>query len=61
MTKVGTTFAYRERVRAYGEPVRPVEVSREGLPRSNKVRVYWLDGEYEGLEEWVPKVRLLVP
>ncbi|CAN5754433.1 hypothetical protein BH20ACT12_BH20ACT12_02240 [soil metagenome] len=23
--------------------------------------VRWLDGEYEGLEEWVPKVRLVVP
>jgi hypothetical protein len=61
MSTVGNRFAYRERVRAYGEPVRPVEVTREGPPRSNKARVRWLDGEYEGLEEWVPKIRLLAP
>jgi hypothetical protein len=36
-------------------------VTKEGPPRSNKVRVRWLDGEYEGLEEWVPKIRLLAP
>ena len=61
MSIVGGRFAYRERVRAYGEPVRPVEVTKEGPPRSNKARVRWLDGEYEGLEEWVPKIRLLAP
>jgi hypothetical protein len=61
MSIVGQRFAYRERVRAYGEPVRPVEVTKEGPPRSNKARVRWLDGEYEGLEEWVPKIRLLAP
>lgn len=27
----------------------------------HKVRIRYLDGEYEGLEEWVPKTRLLVP
>jgi polyhydroxyalkanoate synthesis regulator phasin len=41
--------------------VRPVEVVRKGPPRSNKVRVRWLDGEYEGLEEWVPQLRLVAP
>ena len=61
MSTVGNRFAYREHVRAYGEPVRPVEVTKEGPPRSNKARVRWLDGEYEGLEEWVPKIRLLAP
>jgi hypothetical protein len=61
MSIVGKRFAYRDRIRAYGEPVRPVEVTREGPPRSNKARVRWLDGEYEGLEEWVPKIRLLAP
>jgi hypothetical protein len=61
MSTVGNLFAYRERVRAYGEPVRPVEMTKEGPPRSNKARVRWLDGEYEGLEEWVPKLRLLAP
>jgi hypothetical protein len=29
--------------------------------RYQKVKVRWLDGEYEGLEEWVPKVRLVAP
>ena len=38
-----------------------MEVTGEGPPRSNKARVRWLDGEYEGLEEWVTKVRLLAP
>jgi hypothetical protein len=61
MSTVGKLFAYREHVRAYGEPVRPVEVTREGPPRSNKARVRWLDGEFEGLEEWVLKIRLLAP
>lgn len=61
MSTVGQRFAYRERVRAYGEPVRPVEVTKEGPPRLQKARVRWLDGEYEGLEEWVPKIRLLAP
>lgn len=41
--------------------MRPVEVVKEGPPRSNKVRVRRLDDEYEGLEEWVPKVRLVAP
>ena len=41
--------------------MRPVELTKEGPSRSNKVRVRWLDGEYEGLEEWVPKIRLVAP
>lgn len=61
MSDVGRRFAYRERARSPGEPVRPVEVVKEGPPRSNKVKVRRLDGEYEGLEEWIPKVRLVVP
>src|SRR3712207_9314793 len=61
MSDSGRRFAYRERPRSPGEPVRPVEVIKEGPPRSQKVKVRWLDGEYEGLEEWVPKVRLVVP
>lgn len=61
MSTIGRRFAYRERVREYGQEIRPVEVTKEGPPSSNKARVRWLDGEYEGLEEWVPKVRLLAP
>lgn len=41
--------------------MRPVELVKEGPPRSQKAKVRWLDGEYEGLEEWVPKVRLVAP
>ncbi|MDP9437810.1 MAG: hypothetical protein M3P49_03550 [Actinomycetota bacterium] len=38
-----------------------MEVISKGPPRSNKVRIRWLDGEYEGLEEWVPQLRLVAP
>ena len=41
--------------------MRPVEVVKEGPPRSNKMKVHRLDGEYEWLEEWIPKVRLVAP
>lgn len=61
VSDVGGHFAYRERAFTPGEPVRPVEVVRKGPPRSNKVRIRWLDGEYEGLEEWVPQLRLVAP
>ncbi len=61
MAEVGNRFAYRERAHTPGEPVRPVEMVKEGPPRSQKVRIRWLSGEYEGLEEWVPKVRLIAP
>lgn len=58
---IGKRFAYRERPHTYGQPLRPVEVLKEGPKRSQKVRIRWLDGDYEGLDEWVPKVRLVVP
>ena len=61
MSDVGRRCAYRERARSPGEPVRPIEVVEEGPPRPNKVKVRRLDGEYEGLEEWFPKVRLVAP
>jgi len=61
MTDAGERFAYRERAHTPGDPVRPVALVKEGPPRSQKVKVRWLDGEYEGLEEWVPKVRLVSP
>ncbi len=35
-----------------------MELVKDDLPRSQKAKVCWLDGEYEGPEEWVPKVRL---
>lgn len=61
MTESEQRFAYRERAHTPGEPVRPVELVKGGPPRSQKVKVRWLDGEYEGLEEWVPKIRLVAP
>jgi hypothetical protein len=61
VTEEGWHFAYRERAHTPGDPVRPVELVKEGPPRSQKVKVRWLDGKYEDLEEWVPKVRLVVP
>ncbi|MCL5960061.1 MAG: hypothetical protein M1358_12255 [Chloroflexi bacterium] len=57
---IGKRFGYREHAHTLGDPLRPAEVTKMGPPRSRKVRVRWLDGEYEGLEEWVPKVRLVI-
>jgi hypothetical protein len=59
MTEEGRRYAYRERTHTTGDPVRPVELVKDGPPRSQKVKVRWLDREYEGLEIWVPKVRLI--
>jgi hypothetical protein len=42
------------------DPVWSVELVKKGPPHSQKAKVRWLDGEYEGPKEWVPKVRLLV-
>ena len=61
MKRVGRRFAYRERAHTPGSSVQPVEVVQEGPPRSQKVKVRLLDGEYEGLEIWVPRVRLVAP
>lgn len=56
-----SAWAYRERPRTPGGPVHRVELLQKGPPRSNKVRIRWLDGEYEGLDEWVSQFRLIVP
>jgi hypothetical protein len=48
-SEIGRRFAYREHVFTPGEPVRPVELVRTGPPRSNKVRIRWLDYECERL------------
>jgi gluconate kinase len=50
MSIVGQRFAYREHAYTPGDPLHPVEMVKEGPPRSNKVRIRWLEGEYEGLE-----------
>jgi hypothetical protein len=52
---------YRQKIGNLGETLRPVEIVRLGPKLSNKVRGRWLDGEFEGLDEWIPTVRLLVP
>lgn len=56
--EVGKQYAYREPPFRLGDRGRPAEVTRLGPPKSQKVRVRWLDGEYEGLEEWVLQRRL---
>lgn len=58
-TRVGEDWAYRERAFTPGGSVSPVEVLQHGPPRSKKVRVRWLGGEFRGLDEWVPEVRLI--
>jgi hypothetical protein len=40
--------------------MRPVEVLQHAPKPSRKVRIRWLDGEYDGLDQWVPGSRLLV-
>jgi hypothetical protein len=57
--EVGEQWAYRERPRTMGGPVTSVEVLQHGPPRSRKVRVRWLDGEFAGLDEWVSGARLI--
>lgn len=59
--EVGKRYGYRKQRYAIGQPLRPVLVTKLGPPKSNKYRVRWLDGEYEGLEEWVRRETLLCP
>lgn len=59
MSDVDRLFAYRDQAYAPGDPVRPVELVKEGPARSQKVKVRRLDGEYEGLEQWVPRIQLV--
>ena len=58
---VGHRFGYRERRTALGTPVAPVEVVKMGPKPSRQVRIRWLAGEWDGLEAWVPRQRLVVP
>ncbi len=60
--EVGQRYAYREPPDTWPEPLLPVEVLKLGpTPRSGKVRVRWLGGEWEGLDVWVPHRRLVAP
>jgi hypothetical protein len=61
MRNVGEVWAYREKSSRLGETLHPVEIVKPGPRLSKKTRVRWLDGEFEGLDTWVPTQRLLVP
>jgi hypothetical protein len=53
--EVGQRYAYREPPVTWLKPLLPVEVLKLGpTPRSGKVRVRWLGGEWEGLDVWAP-------
>jgi len=54
---VGEVWAYRAR---RGDPLARVAVMRFGTGRPARVRVRFLDDEFEGKEEWVPPARLKV-
>lgn len=56
--EIGQRYAYREPPFRLGDRGRPAEVVRLGPPKSQKVKVRWLDGDYVGLEEWVLQRRL---
>jgi len=58
--KVGEVWASRERAYTEGWPVVPVELLQFGPGRASKVRVRYVQGEYQGLDVWVPTVRLRV-
>lgn len=57
----GQTWAYRERVSYEGSALLRAEILQRGPKGSNKVRVCIAGGEYPGLEQWVPRRRLIVP
>lgn len=59
--EIGEEWAYRESAHALDCPVVPARILQFGPPKSNKVRVCMLGGEYAGLEMWIPRIRLLVP
>lgn len=58
--QVGERWGYREKIGDSDCPLIPAEVIQFGPLRSQKVRVRMLGGEYPGLDQWVPKVRLRV-
>src|SRR5581483_4391071 len=54
-------WAYRERAYDIDCPIRKAELLQFSPKQRMKVRVRWLDGEFTGLDEWVPRVRLRFP
>jgi hypothetical protein len=59
--EVGRRYGYREHYRTRGAPILPVLLVKHGPQKSKQVRIRRLDGEYEGLEEWVSEISLIVP
>ncbi len=59
--QVGEQWAYREPPHTPGKAATAVEVLQFGPPKSKKVHIRLLAGEYAGLDIWAPKGRLLVP
>ena len=59
--QVGEQWAYREPPNTPGKAAIVAEVLQFGPPKSNKVRIRLLAGEYPGLDIWASKKRLLVP
>lgn len=56
--EVGHVYAYRHTPRAYWEPILQALMVKEGPTKRAPVKIRFLSGEYEGLEQWVPKARL---
>ncbi len=56
--QIGEEWAYREKART---PAVRIEIVRVGTARPRRVRVRFLDEEFEGREEWIPPNRLKVP
>ena len=54
----GDRWAYRERG---PDPLAEVAIVRAGVKSPPRVRVRWVDDEFEGREDWVPPDRLKVP
>lgn len=59
--RIGDMWAYRARAHSLDCPVVMAEILQFGPKRSGKVRVRLHGGDYPGLDQWVPKVRLRVP
>lgn len=57
---VGQHYGYREHAHTYEDPISRVEAVKLGPPKSRRVKVAWAEGENEGLEKWVPQIRLVV-
>jgi hypothetical protein len=56
--RVGSEWAYRQR---RDDPIVCVRVLRVGKERPLRAKVRFLDDEFEGREDWVPRTRLKAP